>query len=196
MIALGVVGLLAVAIGISAVGTYNGMVGKQAGVESSWAEIGNQYKRRFELVPQLVATVKGAADFEQTVLTEVTEARASVGKLQVGGEMPTDPAQVEEYLAAQKSLGGALSRLLVVSENYPQLRATEGFLTLQSQLEGNENRIATARRDYIDSVRVYNTAIRSFPGNLMAGSFGFDDVPQLEVEAESTEVPTIDFGDR
>jgi LemA protein len=188
--------MLLVAVGVSGVGTYNTLVAKKTDVEAAWSEINNQYKRRYDLVPQLVETVKGAADFEQAVLTEVTEARASVGKLQVGGEAPSDPAQLEQYLAAQKSLGGALSRLLVVAENYPQLTATEGFITLQGQLEGTENRIATARRDYIEGVRTYNTAVRSFPGNLMAGFFGFEESAQLEIEAEATERPKIDFGER
>ena len=142
------------------------------------SEIDNQYKRRFDLVPQLVSTVQGAADFEKTTLDEVTEARASVGRMQLPPGIPTDPAMLQSYMQAQQGLGAALGRLFAVSEAYPQLKATQNFLSLQDQLEGTENRIAVARRDYIDSVRAYNTTRRRFPTNFIAGMFGFDEIPQ------------------
>lgn len=192
--AVGVLVALLLVLVIAGIGSYNGLVSKQEGVEAAWSEIDNQYKRRYDLVPQLVETVKGAANFEQSVLTAVTEARASVGRAQITGEVPTDPAQLEAYLAAQQSLGGALQRLLVVSEQYPELKSSQSFLTLQSQLEGTENRIAVARNDYIESVRSYNTKVRSFPGSLLAGMFGFEKAEQLEVEAQASERPVIDLG--
>jgi LemA protein len=191
---IAVIGVVLLVLVIAGVGSYNGLVSKQEGVEAAWSEIDNQYKRRYDLVPQLVETVKGAANFEQSVLTQVTEARASVGRAQITGEMPSDPAQLEAYMQAQQGLGSALQRLLVVSEQYPDLKASQSFLTLQSQLEGTENRIAVARRDYIDAVRTYNTKVRGFPGSLLAGMFGFEKAEQLEVETEARERPTIDFG--
>jgi LemA protein len=195
-LAVAVVLLILLVAGGSSVGRYNGIVSRQEGVEAAWSEIQNQYQRRYDLVPQLVETVRGAADFEQSVLTEVTEARASVGRAEVRGEVPTDPNQLQAWLAAQQALGGALQRLLVVSERYPELRTSQAFLTLQSQLEGTENRIAVARRDHIEAVRGYNTAIRSFPGNLLAGMFGFEKAASLEVDPAVRERPEIDFGRR
>lgn len=174
-------------------GGYNALVGGQTKVEAAWSEIDNQYKRRYDLIPQLVETVKGAAEFEQTVLTDVTEARASVGRAQLPADLPTDPAQLEAYLRAQQGLSSALGRLFAVSENYPALRASEGFLSLQDQIEGTENRIATARRDYIEAVREYNTGIRSFPGNLFAGLFGFEEAAQITAGEAERERPEIDF---
>ena len=192
-IALGLVVVFMLLAGGCAVGKYNGIVSAEERVGAQWSEIHNQYKRRFDLVPQLVETVRGAADFEQSTITAVTEARASVGKLQLPDTLPDDPAQIEAFFEAQRGLSSSLSRLLVVAENYPQLRASQNFLSLQDQLEGTENRIAVARRDYIEAVRGYNTNIRRFPGNLMAGMFGFERMPQLEIEAEVTERPDIEF---
>jgi len=194
LVAVGVVLILLLIIGGSAVGRYNTLVTSQERIEAAWSEIDNQYKRRYDLIPALVNTVKGAADFEKSTLEAVTEARASVGRAQLPAGLPTDPAQIEAYAQAQQGLGAALGRLMVVVERYPDIKANQNFLSLQDQLEGTENRIAVARRDYIDSVRDYNTGIRKFPANLLAGMFGFEKVPQLEVETEVREVPEVDFG--
>jgi len=193
LIAIVVIVILALIIIFTAVGTYNSLVTKQEKIEAAWSEIDNQYKRRFDLIPSLVNTVKGAADFEKTTLQEVTEARASVGKAQLPPGLPTDPSQLQGYLKAQQSLGAALGRLMVVVERYPELKANQNFLTLQDQLEGTENRIAVARRDYIEAVRAYNTTRRRFPANIIAGMFGFEKQPQLELEPEVRETPKVEF---
>ena len=194
LIAVGGLVLLSLIFGMMLVSRYNGLVSRQETTEAAWSNIDNQYKRRFDLVPQLVATVKGAANFEKSTLTEVTEARASVGRMQMPS-IPTDPAKLQAYMQAQQGLGAALGRLFAVSERYPELKATQNFLALQDQLEGTENRIAVARRDYIDAVRNYNTHRRKFPTNLLANSFGFEKQAQLEIEVEQRETPTVDFGD-
>ena len=136
-----------VLFGVIAVGTYNGLVKSQERVDAKWSDVENQYKRRFDLIPNLVATVEGAADFERGVLTDVTEARAKVAQVRLPEGAPTDPEALERYMEAQRGLSGALGRLFAVSENYPQLRATQGFLSLQDQIEGTENRVAVARTD-------------------------------------------------
>ena len=190
-------GLLVAVLAIAGllVGTYNSLVAKREGVAAAFSEIDNQYKRRNDLVPQLVETVKGAAGFEQSTLESVTEARASVGRAQLPAQVPTDPAELQAYIAAQQGLGSALSRLLVVAEAYPDLKASAAFRDLQSQLEGTENRIAVARRDYIDAVKVYNTAIQKIPGSFVAGFGGMTPAAQLTVpEAERT-APQVDFGE-
>jgi LemA protein len=193
LIAAGVIGLLVLIVGMTLVGRYNAIVGLQERTAAAWSEIDNQYKRRYDLVPQLVSTVQGAAEFERSTLESVTEARASVGRAQLPPGLPSDPAKLQAYMQAQQGLGAALGRLFAVAERYPQLRATENFLALQDQLEGTENRIAVARRDYIDAVRDYNTTIRRFPSNLVAGWFGFDKVPQLEIDEGERETPTVEF---
>src|SRR6188768_54970 len=167
-------------VGGMVMGKYNSLTTGRERVAAQWSEIDNQYKRRYDLVPQLVETVKGAANFEKSTLEEVINARASVGRAVLPESVPTDPAKLREYMQAQQSLGGALSRLFAVAENYPQLKATQNFLTLQDQLEGTENRIATARRDYIQAVQAFNTSIATFPSNVIAGMFHFQPVPQLE----------------
>lgn len=175
---------------------YNGLVASQEQVRGAWSQIDNQYKRRADLIPNLVATVKGAADFEKSTLEAVTDARASVAKVQLPAELPTDPAKLAAYLQAQQQLGGALSRLFAVAENYPQLRATENFKTLQDQLEGTENRVTVARRDYIDAARAFNTKVRSFPANLFASMFGFAPAAQFEAEPADKTVPKVEFGEQ
>lgn len=192
-IALGVAVLVLLGVGGCAVGKYNGIVTAEEKVAQKWSDITNQYKRRADLVPQLVEVVQGAADFEKSTITEVTEARASVGRMQLPDKLPEDPAQIQAYFEAQKGLSSALSRLLVVAENYPQLKASQNFLSLQDQLEGTENRIAVARTDYIAAVKDFNTSIRRFPGNLIASSFGFERLPQLEIEGASEAPPKVDF---
>ena len=184
LVAVGVVLLIVLIIGGTAVGSYNKLVTGQERIEAAWSEIDNQYKRRFDLIPQLVNTVKGSADFEKSTLMAVTEARASVGRAQLPAGLPTDPAQMRAYAEAQQTLGSALARLMVVVERYPDIKANQNFLSLQDQLEGTENRIAVARRDYIDAVRIYNTARRRFPANIIAGMFGFEKQLQLELEPE------------
>jgi LemA protein len=193
LVAIGVVVVIVLIIGGTAVGRYNQLVTAQEKIEAAWSEIDNQYKRRYDLIPQLVNTVKGAADFEKSTLEAVTEARASVGRAQLPAGLPTDPAQMQAYVEAQQSLGAALGRLMVVVERYPDIKANQNFLSLQDQLEGTENRIAVARRDYIDAVRIYNTTRRRFPANIIAGVFGFEKQPQLELEPESRETPKVEF---
>ena len=191
-----VVLVLLLALGGCAVGKYNTIIENEQKVEETLTKIDNQYKRRYDLVPQLVEIVKGAADFEKSTITEVTEARASVGRLQLPENVARDPAALEEYMAAQAAFGGSLSRLLVAVESYPQLRATQNFLSFQDQYEGTENRIAQSRTDYIEAVKGYNVSIKKFPNNFIANAFGFEKLPQLPFEEENlTEAPKIDFSD-
>jgi LemA protein len=193
LVVIAVVLIIGLIIGGTAIGRYNQLVTSQEKIEAAWSEIDNQYKRRFDLIPQLVNTVKGAADFEKSTLEAVTEARASVGRAQLPAGLPTDPAQLQAYTQAQQGLGSALARLMVVVERYPDIKANQNFLSLQDQLEGTENRIAVARRDYIDAVLVYNTTRRRFPASIIAGMFGFEKQPQLELETESRETPKVEF---
>jgi LemA protein len=175
---------------------YNAMQREDESVKGAWSEVLNQYQRRADLVPNLVNTVKGYAAHEERVLTEVTNARAKVGSMQMTPELANDPAALAKFQAAQGELSGALSRLLVVTENYPQLKANEVFQNLQAQLEGTENRIAVARNRYVASVQAYNTLIRSFPNNLTAKVMGYKIKPNFSVENEKaiSAAPTVDFG--
>lgn len=173
------------------VGSYNKLVGLQEGVESAWGQVENVYQRRADLVPNLVATVRGARDFEQETLTRVVEARAKVGQVQVGG-VP-DAEQLESFQSAQGELSSALSRLLVVVERYPELTATQAFRDLQVQLEGTENRIAVERRNFNQAAQAYNTARRRFPAVLVAGMMGFEPRPYFESEPGAEEVPAVEF---
>lgn len=191
---LTVILLLLVGAAVLGVTSYNGLVSADEGVSAKWAEVENQYKRRADLVPQLVETVKGAADFEKSTITEVTEMRAKIGQMQLPAGGPESQAQLEEFMKNQDALGQSLGRLIMVTENYPELKATEAFRDLQAQLEGNENRIGVARGDYVESLKKFNTGVRSFPKNFLAGYFGFEAKPQLEFEPSVQEVPTIDFG--
>jgi LemA protein len=193
LVASGVALVLVLIVGGTFMGRYNKLVTTQETIEAAWSEIDNQYKRRFDLIPQLVKTVQGAADFEKSTLEAVTEARASVGRAQLPAGLPTDPAQLQAYAQAQQGLGSALSRLMVVVERYPEIKANQNFLSLQDQLEGTENRIAVARRDYIEAVRIYNTTRRRFPGNLIAGMFGFEKQPQMQFDAAERETPQVEF---
>jgi LemA protein len=164
-------------------------------IKASWAEVLNQYQRRSDLIPNLVNTVKGYAAQEQAVLLGVTEARAKVGSIQATPELINDPQAFAKFQAAQGQLSSALSRLLVVSENYPQLKSDQNFRDLQAQLEGTENRITVARNRYIQAVQEYNVAIRSFPSNLTAMMFGYKVKPSFTVENEKeiAHPPTVDF---
>lgn len=175
---------------------YNAIQSEDEQVKASWSEVLNQYQRRADLVPNLVSTVKGYANQEKEVLVSVTEARAQVGSIHATPEIIADPQAFAKFDAAQGQLTSSLSRLLVVSENYPQLKSDANFRDLQAQLEGTENRIAVARNRYIRSVQAYNTTIRSFPENLTAKAFGYLERPNFSVsnEAEISKPPRVDFG--
>ena len=175
---------------------YNTMQAQDEQVKSAWSEVLNQYQRRADLIPNLVNTVKGYAAQEQQVLLGVTEARAKVGSIQATPELVNDPAAFAKFQAAQRGLSDALSKLLVVTENYPQLKSDQNFRDLQAQLEGTENRITVARNRYIQAVQSYNTNVRSFPANLTAMMFGYKPKPNFSVENEAaiSRPPTVDFG--
>ena len=175
---------------------YNTLQVQDEAIKAGWSEVLNQYQRRADLVPNLVNTVKGYAAHEAKVLTEVTAARARVGQMSVSPELIDDPAALEKFQAAQGELSGALSRLLVVSENYPQLKADGVFRDLQAQLEGTENRIAVARMRYIEAVQNYNNLVRQFPSNLTAMVVGMKVKPSFTVENEKaiSVAPKVDFG--
>ena len=172
---------------------YNTIQQKDEAVSAAWSQVLNVYKRRADLVPNLVATVRGYAAHEQQVLTQVTEARSRVGSINVNAD---DPASIEQFQQAQGQLQSAIGRLLLVSENYPQLKADQNFLQLQAQLEGTENRITVERQRYIEAVQDYNTYIRRFPVNLTAMVFGYDTKPNFSVENEQQiqQPPQVDFG--
>jgi LemA protein len=175
---------------------YNSMQAQDERIKAAWSEVLNQYQRRADLIPNLVNTVKGYAAQEQQVLLGVTEARAKVGSIQATPELVNDPAAFAKFQAAQGELSSALSRLLVVTENYPQLKSDQNFRDLQAQLEGTENRITVARNRYIQAVQDYNITVRSFPGNLTAMMFGYKPKPSFTVENEAaiSKPPSVDFG--
>lgn len=166
--------------------------------KASWAEVLNQYQRRADLVPNLVNVVKGYAEHEKDVLTQVADARSKVGSMQVNADVLNDPELFAKFQAAQAQMSSALSRLMAISENYPNLKADQGFRDLQAQLEGTENRITVARNRYIETIKVYNVAVRSFPENLTAMTFGYKTKPSFTVENEKaiSVAPTVDFGDK
>jgi LemA protein len=183
-----------IVVGLALMGSYNRLVGLGQGVDAQWAQVQTVYQRRADLIPNLVNTVAGAANFEKSTLTEVTNARASVGRVQLDpNKAPTDAKQLQEFQAAQGQLSNALSRLLVVAENYPQLKATENFQGLQAQLEGTENRISVERNKFNTTVQEYNVAVRSFPTNLIAGMFGFAPRPFFEAAQGAQNAPTVNF---
>ena len=174
---------------------YNSLQRKDEGVKAAWSEVVNQYQRRADLIPNLVNTVKGYAAQEQKVLIEVTEARAKVGSIQVTPEVLNNPELFQKYQAAQGQLTSALKSLLVVTENYPQLKSDQNFRDLQSQLEGTENRITVARNRYIQAVQDYNVTVRSFPTNITAKVFGFQVKPNFTVanEQQISTAPSVSF---
>jgi LemA protein len=192
---LAVVGIVIVLfVVVIAGGSYNRLVGLSQKTDSSWAQVQNDYQRRSDLIPNLVATVSGAADFEKSTLTEIAEARASVGKVQINASSaPTDAAKLAEFDRAQGQLSSALSRLLVVAERYPDLKASANFTELQAQLEGTENRISVARRDFNQAVQEYNTAVKSFPANLYAAMFGFKEKPYFNAAPGAETAPKVQF---
>jgi LemA protein len=194
LIALLVIIGLVVAVALGAIGAYNGLVGKQQGVDAAWAQVLNQYQRRSDLVPNLVKTVQGSANFEQSTLKQVVEARASVGRVTIdANKAPADAATMQKFQEAQGQFGGALQRLLVVSERYPDLKASAGFSELQAQLEGTENRIAVERGRFNEIVKEYNTSIRRFPAVLFAGAFGFQSKPYFQSDAGAEKAPDVKF---
>jgi LemA protein len=175
---------------------YNAIQRQDEAVKAAWSEVLNQYQRRADLVPNLVNTVKGYARHEEKVFVEVTNARAKVGSLQVDADTIDDPQKLKQFQAAQGELGSALSRLMVVSENYPQLKADGLFQNLQAQLEGTENRVTVARNRYVQAVQQYNAMIRTFPNNMTARMFGYKVKPNFSVDNEKaiSTAPTVDFG--
>ena len=179
-------------VGYSAMGSYNGFVSLDEDVDGQWANVETQYQRRFDLIPNLVATVKGVAEFEQETLTAVTEARASAfNAMQAVGE---GTGSIADFQQSNMVLGRAMNGLLGYSERYPELKANQNFSDLQAQLEGTENRIAVARKDFNASVKAYNGKVRRFPGSLWAGMFGFEQRDYFESVAGSEAAPTVDFG--
>jgi LemA protein len=193
-IVLGVLAAIAVALVLFVSGQYNGLVNRSQAVDAQWAQVQNVYQRRADLVPNLVATVSGAANFEKSTLTEITQARASVGKVQINsGTAPTDPAQLAAFDRAQGQLTSALSRLLVVAENYPSLKATANFQELQAQLEGTENRISVERGRFNDLARDYNAAIKRVPAVFFAGIMGFKEKAYFTATAGAENAPQVKF---
>ncbi|MDO9050095.1 MAG: LemA family protein [Methylotenera sp.] len=191
--------LLAVLLVLNLTGCgYNTFQSLDEEAKASWSEVLNQYQRRADLVPNLVNVVKGYASHEKEVLTEVSNARSKVGSIQVTPELLNDPEAFAKFQAAQGQMTSALSRLMAIAENYPNLKADQGFRDLQAQLEGTENRITVARNRYIETIKNYNVAVRSFPQNLTAMMFGYKTKPSFTVENEKaiSVAPTVDFGDK
>ena len=191
LIGCGVVVVIALVLVASGVGSYNRLVELEEGVDNAWSQVENVYQRRADLIPNLVATVKGAKDFEQETLTQVVEARAKVG--QVSFDEAPDAENLAKFEAAQSQLSSALSRLLVVVERYPELKATEAFRDLQAQLEGTENRISVDRKRFNDATLAYNKTRRRFPTILVANIMGFDDKPYFEATEGAEAPPKVEF---
>lgn len=191
LIGCGVLVVIALALGATGIGSYNRLITLEEGVDNAWSQVENVYQRRADLIPNLVATVKGAKDFEQETLTQVVEARAKVG--QVNFESAPDSEQMKQFEAAQSQLSSALSRLLVVVERYPELKATEAFRDLQAQLEGTENRITVERKRFNDATLEYNKTRRRFPTILLANILGFDHKPYFEATPGAAQPPKVEF---
>lgn len=172
--------------------TYNGFVSQQEDVDAAWSQVENVYQRRADLIPNLVATVKGYAKHEQETLDKVVSARAKATQITVDPENLNE-ASLKKYQEAQGELGSALGKLLAITENYPDLKANENFLQLQSQLEGTENRIAVERKNFNEMAQSYNASIRQFPGNVLAGMFGFERKPYFEAEKGAEKAPEVNF---
>ncbi|MGB5873112.1 MAG: LemA family protein [Bacteroidota bacterium] len=187
-IAVGIIGLV-----LWGTGVYNSLVTLDEGVRTSWGQVQTQYQRRADLIPNLVSTVKGYAAHEREVLTDVTEARAKVGQITVTPEVLNNPQAFQRFQAAQDGLSSALSRLLAVVENYPQLKANENFLVLQDQLEGTENRISVARQRFNTAVQGYNTTIRRFPASIVAGMTGFEQKQYFQAAEGADTAPAVEF---
>jgi LemA protein len=185
---------VAFVIGLFFWGTYNRLVTLDQNVNKKWGDVQSVYQRRADLIPNLVNTVQGAANFEKSTIVEVTNARASVGQVKIDpSKAPTDPAQLEQFQAAQGALSSALSRLLVVVERYPELKSNQNFLGLQAQLEGTENRISVERNNFNAAVQDFNTAVRRFPTNMIAGMFGFSARPFFAAQPGAEKAPAVNF---
>lgn len=189
----GVVVIIAIILISWGVGIYNNLVGLNENVNKSWSQVENVYQRRSDLIPNLVATVKGVADFEKETFTAVTEARAKVGQIKLSADQLSDPQAFQKFQQAQDGLSSALSRLLVVSENYPQLKANENFLQLQQQLEGTENRITVERMKFNESVQQFNTVIKKFPAVIIANLSGFSEKQYFKAQEGADTVPKVQF---
>jgi len=191
---LGVIVVILLMFGGAIAGGYNSLVQSSTSVDASWAQVQTQYQRRADLIPNLVRTVEGAANFEKSTLTDVVNARANATKVTIDpSKAPTDPEQLRQFEQAQNALTGTLGRLLAVSENYPQLRANNNFRDLQAQIEGTENRIAVARRDFNNSAQRYNAQVRTFPTVIYAGWFGFQGKPYFQGAAGTESAPSVNF---
>ena len=196
LIAGGVFAAIAIVIGMVfmwGLNVYNNMITQDEGVRSAWSQVEAQYQRRMDLIPNLVSTVQGYAKQEVAVFQGVADARSRVGQITVTKEVLEDPKAFAKFQQAQDQLSGALSRLLAVSENYPQLKSNENFMALQSQLEGTENRITWARTKYNESVQGFNTTVRRFPGSLVAGFGGFKEKAYFEAKAGAEDAPKVQF---
>lgn len=189
-----VIGIIVVVALLALIGGcgYNGLVKLDEDVKTKWNQVETQYQRRADLIPNLVSTVKGAAKFEQGTLTAVIEARSKASQITIDPDKLT-PENIEKYQAAQGQISQALGRLMVLTENYPELKATDQFRDLSAQLEGTENRITVARKDFNESVQVYNTKVRSFPTNLTAGMFGFGPKAGFKADAGAQNAPKVEF---
>jgi LemA protein len=193
---LAVLAIIVIAIFASFRGAYNSMVEMEENVNAAWSQVENQYQRRLDLIPNLVETVQGFADQEQETLTAVTEARSRAGGvMQMDESLLDDPEAFQRFQEAQQGLGSALQRLLMVTENYPELRSNENFLTLQDQLEGTENRIAVERMRFNEAARAYNTSIRQFPRVILANMLGFEPREYFSASQGAENAPEVDFGD-
>ena len=193
LVVIGVLGVFFLGVFLWGTAVYNSLVSADESITSAWSQVENQYQRRADLIPNLVATVKGVAEHEKEGLQGVTEARARAGQIVVTRDVLADPQAFARFQAAQDNLSSALSRLLAVAENYPAIRANENFLTLQDQLEGTENRISIERRRYNELVQAYNTSIRLFPASLIAGLSGFEERQYFAPTPGSEEVPKVEF---
>ena len=190
----GVLVLVAIMLFVTGIGQYNALVGTSQAVDAQWSQVENVYQRRADLIPNLVAAVKGAAEFERGTLEAVTEARASVSRVQIDPRnLPNDPAALQRFEQAQGQLSGALSKLMVVVERYPDLKATQTFRDLQAQLEGSENRIAQERRKYNEAAQVYNTQRLRFPTRIFAGVMGFGEKAYFRAQAGAERAPEVNF---
>ncbi|MGI6197829.1 MAG: LemA family protein [Candidatus Cloacimonadaceae bacterium] len=188
-----VIVLIIVILIAAVIGRYNKMQTKKVDVDTAWSQVENQYQRRFDLIPNLVATVQGAANFEKSALTDVVEARAKVGQMTVTPETLTDPEAFAKFQQAQDGLSSALSRLMVVVERYPELKANQNFLELQAQLEGTENRVATERGRFNDSVKSFNAYIVVFPNNILANMFGMKPMAFFQAAEDAQTAPKVQF---
>ena len=191
IVAIVIIGIILIAI-ISGIGNYNKLVTKEEAVNQQWANVENVYQRRADLIPNLVSTVKGVANFEQQTLTQVIEARAKATSVNINPKN-LDAASLQKFQEAQDGLSSALSRLMVVVEKYPELKATQNFSELQAQLEGSENRITVERRTFNEAAQAYNSYLRKFPTNIFAGMFGFQKKAYFEAAAGSEKAPKVEF---